>query len=299
MAEPEQLRGMFTFPPQLAGEPSTRNWYSELLNHPDCQGNSARIQEAYEHFRSSSLARSSASCLPAEENGTAAAGTKQQSAQYIKPDLALNRYLKLQKEAGDNGTRHREIEELSKQDANCLAIWARPDTQTLDLLVETQNRLSELVGPAEYNAKKATARLVKLMIMFDKVGVAVGFVPAEDSYTHHHLRHQLHTMALATGVSIDTCYTAPLAHVTIGRFIDNAFFEAFDQGGATEEKRNRMERWVNLVQQINEGLQQVHWGDLSWVVGEDKGLEIQLGYIKFGRGTDQADLVGDTLKNRL
>ncbi|KAL4786735.1 RNA ligase/cyclic nucleotide phosphodiesterase [Aspergillus varians] len=344
MAELVNLRGLFSFPPQQAGEPSTRNWYSDLLNHPDCESNPTKVQEAYEHFRSSSLARSISSCLPAQNNDSV--DDSQKPTSFITPDVALIRYLDLQTQKGSSGpgTRHHEIEELSNQNANCLVIWARPDTRTLKLLVEIQSRLSSLVGPdlhvipaadmhlsvielshrhsvsqlrsvydkvgpsqleklldvprAEYNANKSTVRLVKPMIMFDKVGVAVGFVPAEDTYTHHHLRNQLHTMTLATGVSIDTCYTAPLAHVTVGRFVDNAFFEAADQGGAIEVRRNRMERWVSIIQQINEDLQREHWGNPAWVVGGEKALEVQLGYVKFGRQVEKADLVGYTLETR-
>ncbi|KAL2825472.1 RNA ligase/cyclic nucleotide phosphodiesterase [Aspergillus cavernicola] len=346
MAESAPLPELFTFPPQQPGAPSTRNWYQELLEHPHCQNNPTKIQEAYEHFRSASLARSIASCLPAQQNGTTGPilDGKKDLTQFITPDTALIRYLKLQASEGKR-TRHLEIEELSEQDVNCLVIWARPDTRTLTLLSEIQTRLSNLVGPdlhvippddihlsvielshrhsvshlrsvynkvgvselerlldvprVEHNANQSTARLVKPMIMFDKVGVAVGFIPAEDSFTHHHLRNQLHTMALATGVSIDTCYTAPLAHVTVGRFIDNAFFEVSDQSASIEAKKNRMERWVNLIQQINEDLQREHWSDLSWVVGGEKALEVQLGYVKFGRGTNHADLVGNTLETRL
>ncbi|KAL5335285.1 RNA ligase/cyclic nucleotide phosphodiesterase [Aspergillus crustosus] len=335
---------MFTFPPQPAGDPSTRNWYLELLNHPECQHDPTRVQEAYEQFRSSSLARSIASCLPAQDNGTPADDSKQKLPQFITPDSALIRYLQLQKEVGGDGSRHREIEALSKQDTNCLVIWTRPDGQTLSVLAGIQDRLSKLVGPdlyaipsadlhlsvielshkhsvshlravynkvgvtelgrlldvprVELSANHNIARLVRPKIMFDKVGVAVGFVPAEDSYTHHHLRNKLHTMALATGVSIDTCYTAPLAHVTIGRFIDNAFFEASDQDGTVDAKRRRMEDWVGLIKQINDDLQREHWSDLSWAVGKEQGLEVQLGYIKFGRRTDQADLVGSALDER-
>ncbi|KAL2845425.1 RNA ligase/cyclic nucleotide phosphodiesterase [Aspergillus pseudoustus] len=339
-------REPFSFPPQQAGEPSTRNWYQELLDHPNCQNNTIKIQEAYEQFRTASLTRTIASCLPIQENGLGklTADEKQLPAQSITPDAALIRYLRLQKDLGGNIIGHRETEELSKQNVNCLVIWARPDIKTLDMLRKIQNRLSTLVGPdlhlippadihlsvielshrhsvphlrsvydkvgetelkrlldvpgARYHADGSTACLVKPMIMFDKVGVAVGFVPAEAEYTHHHLRNQLHTMALATGVSIDTCYTAPLAHVTVGRFVGNAFFEASDQGGAIETKRNRIEEWIELIRHINKDLQREYWGDLSWVVGGEKGLEVQLGYVKFGRGTDQADLVGDAFEAR-
>ncbi|KAL3477957.1 RNA ligase/cyclic nucleotide phosphodiesterase [Aspergillus californicus] len=344
MAGPAQLPELFSFPPLQAGAPSTRNWYQELLDHPDCQDDPKKIQEAYEHFRSSSLARSITSCLPAQNGTTGLGANEGKPQQFITPDAALIRYLKLQGSEG-KGTRNREIEELSKQDVNCLVIWARPDTRTLLLLSDIQSRLSNLVGPdlyvippadihlsvielshkhsvshlrsvynkvgvaelkrlldvplAEHNTHQCIARLVKPMIMFDRVGVAVGFIPAEDSYTHHHLRNQLHTKALATGVTIDTCYTAPLAHVTVGRFINNSFFEAPDQGHTTENKKDRVERWVKLIQQINEDLQRDYWGGFSWDIGGEKALEVQLGYIKFGRGTDQADLVGNTLNINL
>ncbi|KAL3466546.1 RNA ligase/cyclic nucleotide phosphodiesterase [Aspergillus heterothallicus] len=343
MTEVVGSRELFTFPPQQAGEPSTRNWYQELLDHPGCQNNPANICEAYEQFRTASLARTIASCLPAQENGLqySIAESREVPEQFITPDAALIRYLKLQEDSGANGTGHGEIEELSKQDVNCLVVWARPDTKTLNMLLKIQNRLSNLVGPdihiippadihlsvielshrhsvphlrSVYNkvgvaelkrlldvprarwSDKSVARLVRPMIMFDKVGVAVGFVPADDKYTHHHLRNQLHTMALATGVSIDTCYTAPLAHVTVGRFIGNSFFEASPQGGTMVIKRDRMQQWVDLIHQINEDLRREYWDELSWVVGAEKGLEVQLGYVKFGRGTDHADLVGDTFE---
>ncbi|KAJ5964882.1 uncharacterized protein N7479_004758 [Penicillium vulpinum] len=348
MAGAVPLSEIFSFPPQQPGEPSTRNWYSELLGHPDCQNNPAKIQEAYEHFRSTSLARSISSCLAVQDSNSTpsiAAEDNQPPTQFITPDSALIRYLKLraQNESPGDGTRHREIEELSNQDANCLVIWARPDTRTLNLLVKIQSCLSNLVGPdlhliprddmhlsvielshrhsvthlrsvydkvgveqlrklldvprSEYNMNKSIARLAKPKIIFDKVGVAVAFVPAEDSYSYHHLRNQLHTMALTTGVSIDTCYTAPIAHVTVGRFVGNDFFEASGGGGTIDAKRHNMEKWLGLIEQTNEDLQREYWGDWVWGVGEEKPLEVQLGYVKFGRQTEKADLMGNTLEN--
>ncbi|KKK26778.1 hypothetical protein ARAM_000381 [Aspergillus rambellii] len=333
---------LFSFPPQQTGEPSTRNWYQELLDHPDCQNDPTKIQEAYESFRSASLSRSIASFLPVNSNGTTCNDQNEkhpQPMQCITPDQALIRYLKLQQESKENG---KEIGELSQQDVNCFVVWARPDTRTIKLLEEIQNRLWNLVGPdihlippsdlhlsvlelshrhsvshlrsvsskigvpvleklldiprSNFHRDKSTARLVKPMVMFDKLGVAVGFVPADDRYTHHHLRNQLHTMALETGVSIDTCYTAPLAHVTVGRFINNAFFEGAGPDSSKEEvKRDRMAQWVNLIRQMNEDLKRDYGDDFAWVVGGERPLEVQLGYIKFGRGADQADLVGNVL----
>ena len=68
--------------------------------------------------------------------------------------------------------------------------------------------------------------LVYPQLNIDKMGMALSFVPSsQQKYTYHHLRADMHTKALKSGVSIDMCYTAPSAHVTIGRFVGNSFFE--------------------------------------------------------------------------
>ncbi|RAK75935.1 uncharacterized protein BO72DRAFT_381372 [Aspergillus fijiensis CBS 313.89] len=326
----------FTFPPQQPGEPSTRNWYQELLDHPECANNPAKIQEAYESFRTASLERS--------------IGLLRPTSQRITPDKALIRYLKLQTDETDAA---QEIEQLSQQDVNCLVIWTRPDPPIMRLLLDIQRRLSRFVGPDlhltppaslhlsvielshrhpiahlrevyahigepqlkelldtprnEYHRdQRHIARLVKPKLLFDKLGVAISFVPAaaddddddESPYTYHHLRNQLHTRALTTGVSIDTCYTAPIAHVTLGRFVGTAFFQGEGAGvgdgpgKAEEQERRAMERWVGLIMEINEELERECWGQVVWDVGRRTALEIQLGYIKFGRGVEEAELVG-------
>ena len=138
--------------------------------------------------------------------------------------------------------------------------------------------------------------------------------------TYHHLRSTMHSIALESGISIDLCYTAPSAHVTFGRFISTDNF--FNSPGSTVT-------FLNLVQEINEELRQ-RWrkglafslgldedddggggggtnssstmngkGDgaadvLDWPVGEEKSLELQLGYLKFGCRRELAYMTGSS-----
>ena len=146
----------------------------------------------------------------------------------------------------------------------------------------------------------AAPRLVRPMLTFDQRGIALTFVPAAAKpYTYHHLRAALQAHALRSGLAIDTCYTAPTAHVTIARFVGTgAFFERDGSGGDAVAAAAR--HFVEVVQQINEelraGWETEEGGEEervgSWTVGGEKGLEYQLGYLKFGRGTEVAELVG-------
>ncbi|PYI17323.1 hypothetical protein BO99DRAFT_404344 [Aspergillus violaceofuscus CBS 115571] len=350
MGDAASLQEPFTFPPQQPGEPSTRNWYQELLDHPECANNPTKIQEAYESFRIASLERSIGLLHPSGRDGSTDSRNSSHSgpptSQRITPDEALIRYLKWQTDETDGA---QEIEKLSKRDVNCLVIWTRPDPSTTRLLLDIQQRLAQLVGSDlhltphsslhlsiielshrhpiahlrevyahigesqlkalldtprnEYHQEQRhIARLVKPKLLFDKLGVAISFVPAADDnagpYTYHHLRNQLHTMALQSGVSIDTCYTAPIAHVTLGRFVGTAFFQGGeagigdDPGKLEEQERRATERWVDLITEINEDLERECLGQVVWEVGQRTALEVQLGYIKFGRGVEEAELVG-------
>lgn len=89
----------------------------------------------------------------------------------------------------------------------------------------------------------------------------------------------MHARALESGIEIDMCYTAPSAHITIGRFIGNNFFE-------TAESR---QKFIRLVQDFNNASRGQQDG---WIVGESRGLEMQLGYLKIGRESIKADMVG-------
>jgi hypothetical protein len=138
-------------------------------------------------------------------------------------------------------------------------------------------------------------RLIKPMLLFDKSGVALSFVPAVADNTYHHLRTQLHTMLLETGMAIDTCYTAPIAHITIARFVDDRLFIPCPDWPKTKEEQ--LHAWEDLISAVNRDLRRKYWGEgneaaFEWVVGKELGLEAQLGYIKFGRPRRMALMVG-------
>ncbi|WEW59165.1 hypothetical protein PRK78_004634 [Emydomyces testavorans] len=119
------------------------------------------------------------------------------------------------------------------------------------------------------------AHLGKPMLLFDSVGVAVSFVPVgKHPYTYHHLRTDLYGMALRSAVKIDTCYTACTGHITLGRFISTKTFNLESK----EATQKRFEAWVDTIQSINQELRESYWTpEWSWVIGEEKGLEMQIG----------------------
>lgn len=150
--------------------------------------------------------------------------------------------------------------------------------------------------------------LGKPMLLFDHVGIAVNFLPLVEEaadYTYHHLRTDLHSALLETGLSVDTCYTAPNAHITVGRFKSNSLLEpivsGLDGSESVKEFRSRnLETLVRGIEQINKRLEE------SWMEDPEKepghkwtvtaqGLEAQLGYIKFGRQRERSELVGQAL----
>lgn len=103
--------------------------------------------------------------------------------------------------------------------------------------------------------------------------------------TYHHLRNELHKLALSTGVKIDTCYTAPSAHVTIARFVQEPF-------GHGDGKLESATAFLNLIETINGGLEKATLPPMAWDLEDGPGLELQMGYLKFGRERDLATMVG-------
>jgi hypothetical protein len=75
------------------------------------------------------------------------------------------------------------------------------------------------------------------------------------------------------------CYTTPSAHVTLGQPVGNAFLEKGDARTQLSE----------LVEESNERLREEGG---TWKVGEQQGLNMQLGYLKLGRARQKAGLVG-------
>lgn len=216
------------------------------------------------------------------------------------------------------------------QDVNCMVVWARPPPSLIETIKEVQMRICGALGdgvwlvpeedihlsvlelshrhsvehlrgvlrdlgtedadrmktmlsiPSTLGEKPA---LVRPQLGFDGLGFALSVLPSSSTaFSYHHLRSDLQRRALESGIDIDTCYTALSAHVTIARFVSD---EVIGSGGADEE-------FLGLVEGVNESLREKFWdvpeGDPSqWQVD---ALELQLGYLKFGRGRSEAQEVG-------
>jgi hypothetical protein len=145
------------------------------------------------------------------------------------------------------------------------------------------------------------ARLVKPLISYDLSAFALSFLPASgepnaspppsaheadgvieegDKYTYHHLRRDVWDLAQKAGITIDSRYVMPSAHITLGRFLT-------DQDHATAEQRKK---WVETIDEVNQWLEAEVWdregGDLigEWVVGQEKGLDVRVGTLWYGGG---------------
>ncbi|KAF3002083.1 hypothetical protein E8E13_009585 [Curvularia kusanoi] len=297
----------FSYRSLAEGPPSYRN-YADLLDDPGCNGDSTRIQEAYETHRDTWRAKQIELFSTTETNP-------------VKPNQALIKHLARQ-ERLRNGRNLDEKDQTDNQKMNCCVVWARPPAALLDQIQRIQDELLQLVGDDLYlipradlhisvielshrrtlpdlrsvsdqiglsriqkildhvSTLSAKPRLVAPTISFDKAGITLNFLPSTTSpYTYHHLRSDMHAIALESGIEIDRSPTAPSAHITIGKFTDNRFFET------TEARRG----FVQLIQKFNEVVLKDQDG---WIVGENQGLELHMGYLKFGRECGRADLVG-------
>ncbi|KAJ9212996.1 hypothetical protein DTO166G4_5326 [Paecilomyces variotii] len=146
-------------------------------------------------------------------------------------------------------------------------------------------------------------------------------ITKNNPFTYHHLRASMQELALSSGIEIDTSYTAPSAHITIARFVSSHFFDGGEKhatsppvpisppteqsplspsGNQNQRRVQKAEQWVDLIHGINEELGKqsedpVFKEQLEWVVGQQRGLELQLGYVKFGRETERAEMVGQAV----
>ena len=206
------------------------------------------------------------------------------------------------------------------QDVNCMVIWARPPPAVIAKIKDIQSKIrnhprlgedavwlvpeddlhlsvlelshrhptshlrnvlnelgtdrmhSMLSVPSSLDEKPV---LVRPRLGFDKLGFALSMVPSADTrFTYHHLRADLQRRALESGIAIDTCYTALSAHVTIARFTRSGFLD----GDYADDDLE----WVKALNAELEG------DPVEWVVDE---LELQLGFLKFGRARCEAEYV--------
>ncbi|KAH8199521.1 hypothetical protein TruAng_006334 [Truncatella angustata] len=144
------------------------------------------------------------------------------------------------------------------------------------------------------------ARLVKPLISYDLSAFAMSFLPASnepnisppptaletgeveegDQYSYHHLRRDVWDLAKKAGITVDSRYIVPSAHITLGRYLT-------DEEHATPEQRKK---WVDTIDEINQWLEKEVWNqdgaDLigEWLVGQEKGLDVRVGTLWYGGG---------------
>ncbi|EFR01092.1 hypothetical protein MGYG_04096 [Nannizzia gypsea CBS 118893] len=312
---------MFSFPAQLESDQQTRNWYQDLLDHAECQDNPVKVQQAYESYRQASLSRSLASLT--QPDGKPKITPSSALVQYLSHAATTSIPGEIEKHYSDESINCMVIWARPSQKILDLLLGLQnrlkdiagadmwfPKSSRLHLsVVEISHRhpmahlrsVFNQIGrplvqgmldlPATHAASQSkVARLGRPMLLFDAVGVAIAFVPVgTDPYTYHHLRRDLHNLAISSGVKTDTCYTACMGHITLGRFVSTKHFDSEDEGTAQQ----RLQVWADTIQGINEELSQRYQAeDWEWAVGEEKGLELQMGMLKFGRDTEAAEIVG-------
>lgn len=146
------------------------------------------------------------------------------------------------------------------------------------------------------------ARLVMPMLSYDNQAVAVSLLPAcgssvpgistdkADTYTYHHLRHDLHDLCSSTGTTVASRYIVPSAHLTIARFVTHEGLRRNEKGQISDPEY--MGKWIQLLNEINTWLKEEYWPkpDSSikeggeWIVGDEKGLECRKGTLWYGGG---------------
>ena len=152
------------------------------------------------------------------------------------------------------------------------------------------------------------ASLIKPMLSYDEAAVALSFVPAAEEaynwdstahaghhYTYHHLRRDLYSLCREAGTVVDSRYSVPSSHVTIGRFITAEDHACLDERtGSWVPDRENMARWIDGIDRINAWLRAEYWPDdrntvpkpgSQWVVGEEQGLDCRYGTLWYGGGT--------------
>ncbi|KAL4938172.1 hypothetical protein BDV06DRAFT_226232 [Aspergillus oleicola] len=163
---------------------------------------------------------------------------------------------------------------------------------------------------------KRRVRLINPVISFDDSAIALSFLPApagtessasmstadhdqatattgtvtgaqhEDSnnntYTYHHLRRDLASEVLKSGVNIAARYIVPSAHITIARFVEPDRFWRRDG----DLDRERIKRFVHYASETAKN---------EWVIGLDHGLEFNKGASWYGGG--ERVLVGRALRD--
>lgn len=162
----------------------------------------------------------------------------------------------------------------------------------VDALVSRLGSEGEDARIASYTFSHRT-RLVKPLVTYDAMAMALSFVPAaDDAYSYHHLRRDVFDQVAASGVEINSRYAVPSAHITIARFITQDGFQLDEScPNARCVDSGRVRALIERIDGINDRIRQ-YWGMAAgeWVVGHEKGLDLHGGLTWYGGG--QAIAVG-------
>lgn len=177
-------------------------------------------------------------------------------------------------------------------------IWARtaPEIEELVSFLQQNSPLQDLVN----HTLTHHARLGRPIVSYDASALALSFIPVmadhgdslkvteDGGYTYHHLRSDVYDKLTQSGCQIGSRYVVPSAHITIARF-------TVPVGSDTErELQNLNDKAVKLVEKIeniNKELNSTRWerfGNPSrgeWIVGQEKGLELNKGMTWYGAAT--------------
>lgn len=144
------------------------------------------------------------------------------------------------------------------------------------------------------------ARLGRPIVSYDASALALSFVPITEkmegesastddrNYTYHHLRSDLYDLVTQSGCQIGARYNVPSAHLTIARFTIPV---GGDLSKELESLCERAAKLVEKIEDINQELSSDHWRRFGhpsrgeWIVGQERGLELNKGVAWYGTGS--------------
>lgn len=173
----------------------------------------------------------------------------------------------------------------------------------------TQTEVDSLVAAILPSALRITdyvldhrAHLVKPLLCFDTSALALTFVPAtreaidtessnRDEYTYHHLRRDMHSLVIETGIQVKPRYVLPSAHLTIARHISQDDTLETPKTGQHRVDHSKLQQYVAKIEELNEWLQLNFWSGKGrtsdggvWTIGQEQGLDFRAGQLWYGGG---------------
>ncbi|KAH0537112.1 hypothetical protein FGG08_006073 [Glutinoglossum americanum] len=299
------------------GPSKTGNPYDALIEA--CHNDSMQIQARYNIHRTTRNSQQKTKLLDASFPGVTPDVILQKlensdiEPEYTDPRNCLVFWARPPKKIRDLiGEIQKELQEVSPN------LWLMPlqnlHMTTLEIAYSrTLQEIQDLVDVMGLRVSIITdytfshrARLVKPMLSYDDAAIALSFLPAadeasgskrllgDDDYTYHHLRRDLYDLSQGAGVTIESRYTIPSSHLTIGRFTNATDFSLVARGSESLiPDPEKMKLWVEKIEHINQWLQDEYWpsgGETptkeggEWIVGEEKGLDCRVGALWYGGG---------------